>query len=256
MRKQLFYDPLLFIERLGMWATEKRRLRKLRKTVAASLKTGHIGSLELLELLKPSEINVIYDIGANVGTWTLLAKSIFPQAEVHAFEPLQQHSVAFRATTRSLSNVHLHQIALGDCDGHAEMNVMSFSDASSILHMQPEISEKHGIKAESIEKVPLERLDGFIERKNLPNPDIIKLDIQGYELVALTGAKAALNCSKAVITEVSFCNFYSGQADFHKLVSFLADHGFSISAFGHGIGVAKELTQADVLFVKTCTIDS
>ena len=81
MRPELFYNPLLLLERIGQWATERSRLRELRGTVAENLQTGHIDSLELLKLLRPLSPKVIYDVGANVGTWTLLAKAIFPEAE-------------------------------------------------------------------------------------------------------------------------------------------------------------------------------
>src|ERR1019366_6972969 len=52
-RTELFYNPLLLLERLGQWAVTKQRLRKLRSTVASQLTTGHIDSLELLEMLRP-----------------------------------------------------------------------------------------------------------------------------------------------------------------------------------------------------------
>src|SRR5437762_67976 len=113
MRAELFYDPLLMLERLGQWAMEKRRLRKLRGTVASPLQTGHIDSLELLELLRPAPPEVIYDIGANVGTWTLLVKALFPAVEIHAFEPLPIHIGAFRRSTTGQASVHLHEVGLG-----------------------------------------------------------------------------------------------------------------------------------------------
>ena len=87
-----------FIERLARLAARRRRLGRLKGTVAEQLKVGHIDSLELLELLRRKAPTVIYDIGANVGTWTLLAKAIFPAAEIHAFEPLPRHVAAFQKT--------------------------------------------------------------------------------------------------------------------------------------------------------------
>ena len=96
MRLELIYNPRLLCERLAEISLARRRLAKLRGTVAAGLTTGHIDSLELLELLRPNPPQVIYDVGANVGTWTLLAKALYPAAQIHAFEPLSMHTEKFR----------------------------------------------------------------------------------------------------------------------------------------------------------------
>jgi FkbM family methyltransferase len=249
MRRELLYSPLLFMERVGEWATERRRLRKLRGTVAAQLATGYIDSLELLELLRPLNPQVIYDVGANVGTWTLLAKAIFPAAEVHAFEPLEAHCATFSEATSSLLGVRLHRLALGSVRANPQMHVFDRSDASSLLEMTREGSQRYGLRDERTVIVPLERLDDVVCAQSLPQPDIIKLDIQGFELEALRGAGAALRGARAIISEVSFVELYHGQCLFCDLVGFLAEHGFSLSALGGRTILGKPLLQADALFV-------
>src|ERR1039458_3292263 len=135
MRTELFYNPLLLLERLGQWAVTKQRLRKLRSTVASQLTTGHIDSLELLEMLRPLNPQVIYDIGANVGTWTLLCKALYPKAQIHAFEPLPLHIEKFKQLTTSLTGVSLHEIGLGAYPTRTTLKVTDFSDASSVLSL-------------------------------------------------------------------------------------------------------------------------
>ena len=101
--------------------------------MARDLLVPHIESLELLDAVKPLGIDVIYDVGANVGTWSVLAKAIFPTASVEAFEPLRQHEAQFRRHVSALSGVNLHPIALGSEDTSALMRVTAFSDGSSLL---------------------------------------------------------------------------------------------------------------------------
>src|ERR1035441_7294981 len=100
MRPELLYNLRLVCERLATESVRRRRLARLRNTPARNLSLGHIDSLELLEIIQPAGISVIYDIGANVGTWTLLAKSIITGARVEAFEPLESHHIGFRQNIR------------------------------------------------------------------------------------------------------------------------------------------------------------
>src|ERR1700744_3228880 len=105
MRLSLLYNPLVMIDRMAIAINRNKRKRKLKGTPASSLSLGHIDSLELLELISNdnSTIKVVYDVGANIGTWTLLAKSFFKDAAIHAFEPLNDHIEKFKKLTGKLT---------------------------------------------------------------------------------------------------------------------------------------------------------
>ncbi|MBI5771149.1 MAG: FkbM family methyltransferase [Verrucomicrobia bacterium] len=251
MRLSLLYNPIDLIERLAIAAQRRRRFRRLRGTPAAGLSLGHIGSLELLELLRPAPPAVIYDIGANVGTWTCLAKSLFPAAQVEAFEPLEQHHAEFaRRTAAWPGTVRLHSPALGAMEHTAQMHVMDFSDASSLLALGSEGAREFNIHEAGEKTVPVVPLDVLVARANLPPPDLLKLDVQGYELEVLRGATATLRHARAVLCEVSFREFYTGQAQFPDILAFLTAEGFALHAFGHGLDLGQPLVQADALFLR------
>jgi len=250
MRLGLFYNPRLLCERLADFSHARRRLAKLRGTVARKLTTDHIGSLELLELLRSRSPSVIYDVGANVGTWTLLAKALYPASQVHAFEPLPMHTEKFRSTTQALANVHLHEIGLGSQQGPAVLKVTDFSDASSLLPLTETGKKQWHLEQMAEVLIPIERLDDYIRVNQLPLPNLIKLDVQGFELEVLRGAERTLASTQAVLLEASFQNFYERQCRFEELVSWLARAGFAVRAFGHGTAIGCALIQADVLFTK------
>jgi len=252
MNLSIFYKPYQLIERLAMEITRRRRLEKLRNKPGAGLKLGHIDSLELLELISRDitlrSALVIYDIGSNVGTWTLLAKSILPEAVIHAFEPLANHVLHFHQNCRTLADVHLHQYCVGNENSTAIINISSFSDSSSLLAATALEFEHFNIKKEKEEQVEIKRLAGLINGQLLPAPDLIKLDIQGFELEALKGLDDWLNTVKYIICEVSFKEYYQGQAQFLDIANYLAAFKFQLFAFGSNTPVGAELNQIDVLF--------
>jgi FkbM family methyltransferase len=251
MRRALFYNPRLLCERLATESHRRRRLSRLHGTAAAGLSLGHIDSLELLELLRARDIRVIYDVGANVGTWTLLAKSVFPAAEIHAFEPLPRHCDGFAANVDGLERLELHRIALGSMsDDSRSLRVTSFSDASSLLPLAARGQAEFGVNEVECLPVTLRRLDDYRTERDLPLPDLIKLDVQGFELEVLRGAELALRSAKALIAELSFAEFYEGQSLFEEFVGFVAARGFRLTALGVNTPLGQPLAQTDGLFLR------
>jgi FkbM family methyltransferase len=250
VRKQLLYSPLLLTERLGAWAASKRRLRRLRATPAEHLTVGHVDSLELLDLVHTLGVHVIYDIGANVGTWTLLARAVIPDACIEAFEPLVQHHELFRRNVDSLDAVTLHPVAIGSCNQAAIMHVTEFSDASSMLPLARASRLEFGVNEVENLELQLRGLDDYQAEARLRPPDLIKIDVQGYELEVLKGAARCLESAKAIIAEVSFIEYYEGQCLFHEIVGFLERYGFTVAAFGVNTVTGRLIKQTDVLFTK------
>ena len=132
MRLSLLYNPLVIIDRLAIAINRHKRKRRLKGTPAAGLGLGYLDSLELLELIKKDGFGpkVIFDIGANIGTWTLLARSIFTDAAVNAFEPLGNHIQKFKENVKGLPAVNIHSFCLGNENEETVINVSSFSLAA------------------------------------------------------------------------------------------------------------------------------
>ena len=250
MRLELFYNPRLLCERLAIESVGRRRLAALRGTEAGGLALGHIDTLELIELAREAGVSTIYDIGANVGTWSLLAKSLIPGARIHAFEPLPKHQTEFLHNFTGKENVTLHPIAVGSHNAIETLHVTDLSDSSSLLQPNETSWSQFGVR--EVAQLPLQvfRLDDYLMDKQIPPPDLIKLDIQGYELEALRGAPECLMSAKAVVAEVSFVEYYEGQCLFHDVVTYLAQFGLFTRAFGANVPPGRLVGQTDVLFMR------
>ncbi|MEO6852039.1 MAG: FkbM family methyltransferase [Mucilaginibacter sp.] len=252
MRLSLLYNPLVMIDRVAIQINRYKRKRKLKGTPASGLSMAYIDSLELLELIRDDKfaVKVIFDVGANIGTWTLLAKSIFPNATIHAFEPLPAHIQKFNSITHKLNNTSIHQFCLGNEDTTTVINVSSFSDSSSILNATPLEYEQFGISKSGEETVSVKRTEELIASSILPVPDVIKLDVQGFELEVLKGLGKYLNQVSYLIVEVSFKKYYYEQALFLDIANYLSGYKFNIYAFANTTPLGRELGQIDVLFKK------
>ncbi|WP_028981231.1 FkbM family methyltransferase [Sporocytophaga myxococcoides] len=250
MRTELLYNPILLIQRLGEFFFDKKRLRKVKGTPAASLSLNQLDSLEFLQIIMEEiEVNTIYDLGANVGTWSLLAKTMVPKAAIHAFEPIKEYQEKFLANTRKVDNVRLHKIGIGNMNGEMSMHIAGHS--SSFLEITEAITNIFPNERKTGEVfTPVRRLDDYVHENNLPYPQLMKLDVEGYELEVLKNASECLKRCQYLILEVSFSERHKGQALFHEIISFLGKNNFYAYAFPCNMHVGQPITVTDILFKK------
>jgi FkbM family methyltransferase len=137
---------------------------------------------QLLGDLLPSK-SCVFDVGANVGYYSLLAAATARGGEVHAFEPWPP---AFRWLSRNAAlngfpNLHLNQVALSDVDGEAQL-FLPADRAWSNASLRGGFVEQRGSLP-----VPAVRLDSYCKRRGVKRMDLIKLDVEGGELRVLKG---------------------------------------------------------------------
>jgi FkbM family methyltransferase len=137
---------------------------------------------------------VFIDIGANIGTFTLVAARRALHGQVHAFEPSAHHfaRLARNVDLNHFENVFLNQKGLYDQPGEAilflpsQAGEMNNSGAASLYTCETEGA------AQVSEGVSLIRLDDYIRDRNIERVDIIKIDIEGAEIKALEGARETI----------------------------------------------------------------
>ena len=136
--------------------------------------------------------DVVWDIGANIGFYSLIAARLAGDGEVIAFEPLPANLAAIRRNLalNGLSNVKVLGIALADTEGTADLQIHSELtwaklDTSADTAFQQELAVAGHVT------VQLSTIDRQLEI--LPPPDVVKIDIEGAEVAALRGASKLLS---------------------------------------------------------------
>lgn len=191
--RKLFYlaerprDGILQIDVLGtsarFYVRSPEELRMLQKA-----ETGH-WEQSVMEFLKEklSAGDVVYDVGSNIGLYAvLLGKLVGEKGLVIGFEPEQKNydHLLKNLSLNSLNNVHIHRVALGDCDGEGKLYCGEDLLFANLLNPRE--------KETSYEVVKIMEGDSFRKAENLPVPRAVKIDVEGYEYGVLKGLKKTL----------------------------------------------------------------
>jgi FkbM family methyltransferase len=251
MRLSLLYNPLLVAERLFEIISYQNRKLRLVNTPAYGLPKIQPSHLELLFLIrKEAAIHTIFDVGANVGTWTILAHSIFPDSKIIAFEPVPEYYNLLSSNIKKIYPASCENIALSDASGNYTFQLQGHS--SSFLKVSKELLDTHPLEYNRGEiLVQAMTLDEYIGMHHLSFPDIIKLDVEGFEISVMQGARNTLRSVSYIVLEVSFVERHLAQPLFHDVVAFMASQHFYLYAFPQGIHMGVPIKSCDVLFKKS-----
>ncbi len=149
--------------------------------------------------------DTVFDIGANVGLHTvLLAQLVGPTGRVCVFEPNPELLPALRRTLEQLSNATLYPVALSDQssesalfvpDDHSMASLADWTSHESLKQWKHEVGvgDTHTVICQQ------SRMDDLIDAGVVPQPDFIKCDVEGAELMVFRGGSNSLNRTDAPI---------------------------------------------------------
>ena len=164
--------------------------------------------------------DVIFDVGANVGIYSLAALAARPVATVHAFEPTPELAEKLRAAARlnRLDRLIVHEAAVYSSSGQAIL--CRFGDETNENEGMNYIRADRG--EANAERVRAITLDDFCEQQGIARIDLIKVDVQGQEHAVLRGAERLLRSGR-LGTLIMELNWQGGtECPAHESVRLLA----------------------------------
>jgi FkbM family methyltransferase len=171
---------------------------------------------------------------------------------VVAFEPIPAEAAIFRQVHGKQPKVRLIESALGETKGTATLHLSKSVDSSSLLPIgkkQTELFENTG-EIGTI-KVQIQRLDDLSEHWAGRTRQLLKIDVQGYELNVLRGSVETLKSCTYVYAECSDVPLYDGQALRAEVEAFLKEQGFVVQGRHNEQWSKGQLIQADYLFKRS-----
>lgn len=158
------------------------------------------GVLRLIKRHLPPD-GIFIDIGANIGSFTLVAARIAPRGKVHAFEPSDHH---FRRLSNNVAlnhfgNVALNKLGLSDKTESATLFLPSLSGEMNNSGAASLYSANNAPGMQVTEQVQLIALDDYVQKNGINRIDLIKIDIEGAEFDALKGSIETLKRFRPIV---------------------------------------------------------
>lgn len=152
-----------------------------------------IGEEDVLRFLREKFDNgsVFYDIGANIGTHSLYMSKLNRDNIIISFEPERENFAHFvrNISYNEAHNIDAHNIGLGSSISFGNLFLFSGLPGDGGNTLVPVDNAK-------TQNIILSDLDTYMNLKQLPYPDFVKIDVEGYELQVLLGMKNILSTIK------------------------------------------------------------
>jgi len=166
------------------------------------------------------------DVGANIGVYSLVAAhNVGPSGRVLAVEP---QSTVFRllrdnVKMNNLTNVELFNCALGKTEEQAEIYLLD--EANDGASRMARLDSENVISSEEINVIPMEKI---LEDAGIDKIDVMKIDVEGAEMLVLEGAKSVFNRKKPqyIFVECIDKHLKMFGSSSYELLSFMKSYGY------------------------------
>lgn len=179
-------------------------------------------------------IYICVDGGAHDGETAQLFANAFPQSMIYSFEPEKKNFLALLETVSSCKRIIPINMAIGADTDVGTFVVNMGSQTGSLLTADQScgkyVFDPMIMQPASTEEVSIVALQDWVKTKEIHSIDLLKLDLQGYELKALEGARSLLSSQRIlfIYLEVNFVPAYEGQAKLTELYDYLTNFGYRL----------------------------
>lgn len=172
-------------------------------------KTGEKFVIENLLPKKMPDYPILFDVGGNIGEYSISLKKYFPDANIFSFEPNPKAFAIMKENLAKFNNVICENIGLGSTIGSEKMYSYSKVENSTLGTLNKSaLNDLYKIN-DQIEEIQfsINTIDNYCIQKNISQIDFLKIDTEGQELNILKGAEKMIKNNKIKIIQFEFNNF-------------------------------------------------
>jgi len=182
----------------------------------------------------------VMDVGAFKGDWARVCIDVFPEATIMCIEPQDAQQEELKKLASEYPKVKVIQTLLGRVERESVPFEEIGSGSSVLLNSRKE------------EKRSMTTIDALIEGRYCKPPELLKLDVQGYEIEVLEGYTHNFDVCKVIQCETSLLPIVQGAPLLHEVVNYLYKRGFVMFDVDELIQAPSDGTvwQIDALFCR------
>lgn len=234
--------------------TAKRRLRGLLAKMGLEI-AAYAGSFaeHRVKLLHSLGVRTVLDVGAHVGQYASSLRANGFSGDIVSLEPASAAHEDLRRTANGDDQWTVLRAAAGHADDELLLNISANGQSSSLLPMLTRhVAADPRSAYVGTESVPVRPLDELVGEMRLMGPYALKLDVQGYEMSALSGATRLLSDCQLVEVELSLLPLYENGANWQQVIDFLSQQSLRLCDLDRVYydRVSGDLLQIDGLFRK------
>ena len=220
--KEIFRTIIKFLAKSNIFYKLSRKIIDFHDSLNnCELETNGEGSFINRNILN---FDTIFDVGANVGEWSLLINRLKPEAKVFSFEPVASTYEILKKQQYN-ENVFPQNCALGETIGVVDFFLYGDDSTLNTAHNRSARMLAPG----KIEKVNIDTVDNFCEKNKIKKLDFLKIDTEGYELSVLKGSAWMLKNKAINVVQFEYGGTYIDAKILLKDVfEFLMNFGYEI----------------------------
>lgn len=190
---------------------------------------------------------VILDVGAAKGYWSEFAHYFYPDAAFYLIDPLVESEPRLQKLCAAKPRFSYVLCAAGEAEGELSMSIAGDLDGSSLFSFNVD-----GATRTPERMVPVRTIDSLLAEGKIAPPQLVKIDVQGYELKVLNGGAKLFETTEVFILEVSLFEFLPGMPVVHQVVDYMIRRHYVLFDIAGYLRrpYQADLGQLDLVFVR------
>lgn len=196
---------------------------------------------------------VVLDVGAAGGVQPAWLPEL-DYIDLIMIEPSPTEVAKLEAQLKEYSSVSILNVGLSNLEGKQTLFRTKFRQCSSLLEPNAALVARYRVgpafAVVAQEEIECRRYDNLMREGRAPQPDVVKIDVQGAEKLVLEGMGAALDKVLGIEIESHFYPLYQGQTLFGDMVTWLAEKGFRLRRLGPSHNFDKDIVEVNAWFTR------